>query len=585
MNAVRRLALAALLVAPIGLRAQSSNNVLILLADDIGVDYVGCYAEGSNPPPTPNIDSLAQRGVLFRNAYANPSCSPTRACIHTGRFPFRTLVGRWIRYENNSEPIGRLLDEEWTIPEVLDRANSGYAHAAIGKWHMHEVGDGIVVPRTVGGWGHFRGTMVGQVPSYYSWPYVRDGVLSTERTYITTQQVDDTLEWVGQQSGPWVCYLAFCAPHLPFEVPPAHLHTRNVSANSPRRDLYKAVIEALDTEIGRLFQSLGPVLDHTDVIFLGDNGSVQNTAEAPFRGDKAKGSPYEGGINVPLLVAGPSVVQGGREVTDLACSVDVFSTVLDLAGALPALPPYVEVDGRSLVPHLRIPGLPSFRPYAFAEEFTGDVWPRPNTNGHATVRDARYKLIYRYSGGAHELFDLQVDPFEYSNLLTRALSAGEQAAYQGLLNEVQRLRTPRARVTPFGSAACQGRNGPARIGAGGTPRIGSVYQVSVTNAAPFASAVGVIGFHADRIGPQMPLPLDLALFGAGPGCALEVAVDAATTSMTGPLGAAVQSFTVPGVAALAGRHLFHQWLVLDSRAPGNALGLVSSEALAATFGY
>ncbi|MEY2982666.1 MAG: Arylsulfatase precursor, partial [Planctomycetota bacterium] len=128
MNPVRAIALALLVTA--GLVAQGQNNVLILLADDIGVDYVGCYGEGSNPPPTPNIDTLAQRGVLFRNAYANPSCSPTRACIHTGRFPFRTLVGRWIRYENNSEPIGRLLDEEWTIPEVLDRAGSGYAHAA-----------------------------------------------------------------------------------------------------------------------------------------------------------------------------------------------------------------------------------------------------------------------------------------------------------------------------------------------------------------------------------------------------------------------------------------------------------------------
>ncbi len=583
MNPVRAIALALLVTA--GLVAQGQNNVLILLADDIGVDYVGCYGEGSNPPPTPNIDTLAQRGVLFRNAYANPSCSPTRACIHTGRFPFRTLVGRWIRYENNSEPIGRLLDEEWTIPEVLDRAGSGYAHAAIGKWHMHEVGDGIAVPRTVGGWGHFRGTMVGQVPSYYSWPYVRDGVLSTSRAYITTQQVDDTLEWVGQQTGPWVCYLSFCAPHLPFEVPPAHLHTRNVTANSPRRELYKAVIEALDTEIGRLFQSLGPVLDQTDVIFLGDNGSVQNTAEAPFRGDKAKGSPYEGGINVPLLVAGPSVVQGGREVTDLACSVDVFSTVLDLAGALPALPPYVEIDGRSLVPHLRLPGLPSYRPFAYAEEFTGDVWPRPNTNGHATVRDARYKLIYRYSGGAHELFDLQGDPFEYSNLLTRTLSPSEQAAYQGLLNEIARLRTPRARFTPFGSVACQGRSGPVRIGTGGAPRIGSIYQISVTNAAPFASALGVMGLHADQLGPQIPLPLDLAPLGAGSGCTLDVAIDTATPSTTGPLGAAVQSFTVPAVAALAGRHLFHQWLVLDSRAPGNALGVVPSSAVAATFGY
>ena len=103
-------------------RAPPRVDRLIIVADDLGVDYVGVYGEGSAPPPTPNIDGLAGRGVLFRNAWANPSCSPTRACINTGRYPFRTLVGRWIRHLNNSEPIGTLQEREWTLPEVLDSA-------------------------------------------------------------------------------------------------------------------------------------------------------------------------------------------------------------------------------------------------------------------------------------------------------------------------------------------------------------------------------------------------------------------------------------------------------------------------------
>lgn len=130
------------------------------------MDYVGAYKEGTNPPPTPNIDALAQRGVLFRNTWANPSCSPTRACILTGRYPFRTYVGRWIRHPHHSDPIGTLAAREWTLPEVLDRAQIGYAHACVGKWHLGDASLGADTPRIYGGFDHFAGSLEGQIPDY-----------------------------------------------------------------------------------------------------------------------------------------------------------------------------------------------------------------------------------------------------------------------------------------------------------------------------------------------------------------------------------------------------------------------------------
>ena len=110
------------LLTPAGATQGGKPNILLLVADDLGVDAVGAYGEGGSPPPTPNIDALAASGVLFRNAWAYASCTPTRACLHTGRHAFRTFVGAVING-------GTMRLEEYTMPEVLDREGTGYAHA------------------------------------------------------------------------------------------------------------------------------------------------------------------------------------------------------------------------------------------------------------------------------------------------------------------------------------------------------------------------------------------------------------------------------------------------------------------------
>src|SRR6185436_15380845 len=113
---------------------DTPGNVLLIVGDDIGNDFIHCYGEHPLAPPTPNIDALAADGVLFKNAYASPTCSPTRASILTGRYPFRTGLGEPIK-EWLFEPALEL--SEVTIPEMLNTASPTHLdNTAIGKWHL-----------------------------------------------------------------------------------------------------------------------------------------------------------------------------------------------------------------------------------------------------------------------------------------------------------------------------------------------------------------------------------------------------------------------------------------------------------------
>ena len=134
---------------------------------------------------------------------------------------------------------------------------------------------------------------------------------------------------------PWVLYLAFNAPHQPFHAPPQSLHTYHLygAPNATPSQHYRAAVQAMDTEIGRLLASLSPTTRaRTTIIFTADNGSPNEAVTAPFEPGKAKGTLFEGGINVPLIVSGPGVRQPGRECAHLINSVDVYPTVIESAG-------------------------------------------------------------------------------------------------------------------------------------------------------------------------------------------------------------------------------------------------------------
>ncbi|MEE3181850.1 MAG: sulfatase-like hydrolase/transferase, partial [Planctomycetota bacterium] len=261
-----------------------------------------------------------------------------------------------------------------------------------------------------------------------------------ETNYATTENVDDAIDWIEGQEGPWFLWLAFNAPHTPLHLPPAGLHSHDdltgtaADISNRPREYFGAMIEAMDSEIGRLWAEIGPeMMANTDVIYLGDNGTGRTNAPAGVSTRSGKGSLYEGGVHVPLVIAGPSVVDGGRDVEGLVDLTDIYATVVELAGGdmENTVPAGVEVDSVSLLPYLLDPQVEDLRPWAFS--LLSGEGGRPgnmNTRGH-TIRDERYKLI-RFLNNTEEFYDLQADPREQSNLAMGALVGEELARYENL---------------------------------------------------------------------------------------------------------------------------------------------------------
>ena len=546
---------AAFLLGSAALVGQSTENVLLVVLDDIGVDGVAAYREGTAPAPTPTLDGLAARGVLFRNAYAAPSCTPTRAALHTGRHGFRTGIG---------SPPGQLSLAETALPEILP---STYASALIGKWHL---GGGRNQPNATG-WDHFAGSRSGAVADYYNWSKTTNGQTTTSTNYATSENVDDAIAWIRAQSSPWVLSLNFNAPHSPYHEPPAALHTYDLTGQRPRQNpklFYRAMLQALDTELGRLLTSLGSTtLANTNVIVLGDNGTPNNILDLPFRAP-GKGSVYEAGVNVPLIVAGPSVVSPGREVTGLVHAVDLFHSIAELVGvdARAAVPANVPLDGISIVPYLRNATQAPLRELLYVEQFGN------NTDDQRAARGSRYKLIEFVDAGGEALFDLQADPFEQNSLLPGTRTADQQFAYDRLKAELNRL-DGRATWFAFG-AGCAGSAGvPNLAAAGQAPRLGQTLDLTVANLGTSPSVVGILGFSIERFA-GFDLPLDLSALGM-PSCQLLVAADVGQPlSPSG--GSATWRIPIPASAPLLGNRFYQQVFVVDPTA--NNLGAVLSNA-------
>ena len=178
---------ALLLGALLPLGAAAQQNVLIVIADDLGVDQLRVYDAGDDAPSTPTINALASQGVVFRNAWANPICSPSRAALQTGRHGFRTGVGWLIDSDLPALPLAEI-----TLPELLDRGtDSGWEHALIGKWHLGNGNVGGNLNPNLQGYDHFSGTLGnftsnGQNWSYTNWLKVVDGAESISNVYATT---------------------------------------------------------------------------------------------------------------------------------------------------------------------------------------------------------------------------------------------------------------------------------------------------------------------------------------------------------------------------------------------------------------
>ncbi|MEM6343242.1 MAG: sulfatase-like hydrolase/transferase [Bacteroidota bacterium] len=413
----------------ISLQAQNSN-ILLIIVDDIGVDPVPGYTAtaGATKANMPHLQALADSGLTYDNVWANPVCSPTRAAILSGKYGFRTGV-------LNPQDQSRIMKSETTLHAYLDSASGGnYAQSLIGKWHLGGTANNNYDYPIEMGIDYFAGIMGGGVPDYFSWPLVENGQQATDTTYATTKLTNLAIDWIQAQNQPWFCWLAYNSAHTPYHLPPAEMHSQtglsgdSMDIENNPLPYYLAMIESLDYELGRIFDSIPQsTLDNTTIIFVGDNGTQRGVIQAPYNGQKSKGSLYQGGVHVPMIVSGAGISRQGEREASLISVTDIFPTVLELGGiATPSVN-----DGFSFYPTFNTANSGT-RHCAYAEVDDGS-----EKSGWA-VREDTFKLIH-FSNAADEMYDLLQDPYENVNLLTGStpMTAAQTAAYQRLSNLFQ----------------------------------------------------------------------------------------------------------------------------------------------------
>lgn len=412
------------------------TNVLVVVLDDWGVDMFAPAGVHPDAPSLPALEGLASQGVYFSRAYVAPTCSPTRSQILTGRYSFRTGIGEPIA---QWQSVPALAFDEVTLPEVFDNAAPRpVASAAIGKWHLGSLAVGDADHPNLQGFDWFEGTLgnlfFGQ--RFDDYTKITNGVAQPSTEYATSEQVDDALERIAVLPQPWLLCLGFNAPHQPFHAPPATLHGYALSGDpdaTPNLH-YKAALEALDTELGRLLASMPPnVRANTTVFVIGDNGTPNEATTPPAIDGQNKGSLFEGGVRVPLIVAGKHVAQPGRTSDALVHSVDLFATVADLletdfrAGVGDARP----IDSLSFVELLRDAAAAPSRTDVFHERFSPNG-PGPYVGRGWMLRNERWKLIRR-DGQSDQFYDMQGLELEGPALDLGALDFEQQAAYDALV--------------------------------------------------------------------------------------------------------------------------------------------------------
>lgn len=471
---------------------QRPPNILLIIGDDMGIESIRSFGVGGDAAPTPNLDRLAASGVRFNKFWVQPVCSPTRATMITGRYGFRTGIGRptggaasgplppdppkpagapieggrWSGAAGNTPPAEvanatvpspGLRADEYTLPKAFAaRPELGYATAAIGKWHLADKDNGWEKHPNLVGFDHFSGDLRGAVGSFFAWVKDVNGTLSTKTGYGPSDQVDDATAWIKSRGDrPWFMWFAFNLAHTPLHLPPKSLWVSDHSNVDPKanpsanpKPYFKAMIEAMDTEIGRLLAAMTPeVRANTYVIFMGDNGSTGDTISAPFTSNHAKGTAYEGGVNTPLIVSGPGVARNGVS-NALVNSSDMFATILEMA-RIPrsTVPASAAVDSVSFFPYLAQPGKPSIRNWVYADTFTPEQGYK---GGQYAIRNAKYKLFVR--AGKEEFYEIEKDLAEARNLLDGKLNAEQQTAYNDLRRQLTALHGSAASFSSHGGS-------------------------------------------------------------------------------------------------------------------------------------
>ena len=399
---------------------NAQPNILFIMADDMGKDATFGFSEGSIKPNTPNLNAIKNSGLSFNNFWVNPTCTPTRGSIITGKYGFRTGL-KWAGDQiTTSEKILQKFIKEET--------NNKYVSAIVGKWHLS--GNNQSTNPENFGLDYYAGILSGAVQDYYNWRISEDGSSSNETTYATEHLTNKAIDWIGSQEKPWFMWLAYTAPHTPFHAPPSNMHSQgNLPTYNNGLDpipYYMAAIEAMDFQIGRLLNEIPEdERNNTTIIFMGDNGTPNQVAQSPYSSSTVKNTLYQGGINVPMFISGNSVSRTGTD-NNLITSTDLFATIAEIAGSTTN-----EINDSKSFKSLLTQSI-TLRNYQYAElvDGTNELW---------TLSNGDYKLIVN-SNGTEEMYHLVNDPYETNDLMKGALSANEQSVKLELETEVSNIR-------------------------------------------------------------------------------------------------------------------------------------------------
>ncbi len=437
------LALAALLLlglTPLRTEAASPRapNIIFFLIDDWGWTDAGCF--GSKVYETPHVDRLAAQGMKFTQAYsACTVCSPTRSAIMTGKYPARTHITDYI--PGHYRPAAKLKIPDWTMHLALEEKTiaeelkgRGYTTGIFGKWHL---GNEQFFPEHQGFDVNVGGCEMGAPRNYFP-PYgitnLKDEVPGE---FLSDRLTRDAVKFIeANRDRPFFLYFPHYAVHTPLAGKPAVIekYRRKIEAGKYNQTtpVYAALVESMDDSVGAVMKKLADLkLDGNTVIILtGDNGGLIGTLGAqgwkpgPTRNDPlrlGKGSAYEGGVRVPLIVKWPGVTKAGSVNPTPVISVDYFPTMLEIATGAPAK----GVDGESITPLLK-----------GGERLKRDTiyWHYPHYHpGSATpysaIREGDWKLIHFYEDDHVELYNLKDDLGEKSDLAAaNAQKAGDLRA-------------------------------------------------------------------------------------------------------------------------------------------------------------
>ncbi|MBM3748079.1 MAG: arylsulfatase [Acidobacteria bacterium] len=421
----RSVAAAAATAAP---RARRPNVVLII-TDDQGWGDLSIH--GNPHLRTPNLDRIAHQGAQLTQFHVMPVCSPTRSCLMTGRYNYRTGVVDTF--------LGRSMmhADEVTLAEMLGAA--GYRTGIFGKWHLgdnypmrpidqgfHEAvvhkGGGLGQPSDFPGGG-----------SYFDPILLRNGAPERFRGYCTDVYTTEALRFVeANRDRPFFLYLPTNAPHSPLEIADSYLEPfSKMGLNEQTAKVY-GMVASIDQNIGRLLARLDELklAEDTIVIFLTDNGPAGKRYNGNMRG--LKGSVYEGGIRVPFFLRWPRVVKPGARIDRVAAHIDVAPTLVEACAA--RRPQGVKIDGRSLMPLLRGEAKAWPDRTLFFQWHRGD---EPEPHRACAARNQRWKLV-----DGKELYDLENDPAEANDVAAQhpGIAAKLRKEYEEWFKDVSSTR-------------------------------------------------------------------------------------------------------------------------------------------------